>query len=112
MRNYIAIILAITVIIGAVITGASYNYKFKQRNTVSVIGSADYNFTADLIVWSASYQRTAWDIKEAYAYLKTDGQQIQGYLSNHGINNSAIVFSSIAIEKQFSEVYNTEGRQT
>lgn len=109
---WVAIIVALAVIIGGLILGKAYNYKFKTRNTVSVAGSANYNFTADLIVWSASFDRTSMDIKEAYAALKTDAKQINDYLTAHGINNAEIVFSSVDIDKLFENTYTEEGKQT
>ena len=69
MRNNVsAVVIALAIIIGGFILSCAYNYKFKTRNTVSVAGSANYDFTADLIVWSASFDRTSMDIKEAYAH--------------------------------------------
>jgi hypothetical protein len=113
MRSYLAVIfVAVAILIGAVIVGTAYNYKFRSHNTISIVGNADTNFTADLVIWSASYQRTAWDIKDAYNYLKYDQNLIQQYLTNHGLNSSEIVFSSINIEKQFSQAYNADGKQT
>ena len=113
MRNNVsAIALAIAIIIGVFILGKAYNYKFKTRNTVSVAGSANYNFTADLIVWSAAFDRSSLDIKEAYAALKSDGKQVHDYLTAHGINPNEIVFSSIEIDKIFENTFNEEGKQT
>jgi hypothetical protein len=107
-----AIIIALPVLVGGLILGKAYNYKFKTRNTVSVAGSANYNFTADLIVWSASFDRTSMDIKEAYAALKTDARQINDYLVAHGIKSEEIVFSSVDIDKLFANTYTEEGKQT
>ncbi len=113
MRNHVsAIVFALAIIIGGLVLGRAYNYKFKTRNTVSVAGSANYDFTADLIVWSASFDRTSMDIKEAYAALKEDARQIHAYLTAHGINAGEIVFSSIDIDKLNENTFNEEGRQT
>ncbi len=113
MRNYISIVIvAIAVIVLACILGSSYTYKYKNRNRVSVAGSAYYNFTADLIVWSASVECASMDIKSAYLKLKNDDQQILDYLKRNGIKEQEIVFSSISSDKIFEETYNVEGRQT
>jgi uncharacterized protein len=109
-NNMGAIIIAIAVLATGLILERGYNYKFKTRNTLSVAGSAYYNFTADLIVWSASFERSSIDIKDAYTKLKADEQQIQGYLTAHGINADEIVFTSIVSNKQFDNVYNKEGK--
>jgi len=107
-----AIIMGLAIVAAGFIFGGAYNYKFKTRNTVSVAGSANYNFTADLIVWSASFDRTSMDIKEAYASLKNDAKQISDYLTSHGINTNEIVFSSVDIDKLFESTYTGDGRQT
>ncbi|MBA3828394.1 MAG: SIMPL domain-containing protein [Taibaiella sp.] len=113
MRNIIsAIIFAIAIILGSFLIGKAYTYKFKKQNSISVIGSADYNFTSDLIVWSASFESSSPDLKDAYTKLKNDGLQIQNYLSSHNISTSEIIFSSITIDKQYDNTYNAEGRQT
>lgn len=111
MKNTaIAVIVALGFIIGGLILERGYNYKFKTRNSLSVAGSAYYNFTADLIVWSAAFERSSMDIKDAYSKLKADEQQIRSYLTAHGIASEEIVFSSIVSDKQFSTMYNSDGK--
>lgn len=106
------IIIAIALVFMAIILGRSYNYKFKSRQLVSVAGSAYYNFSADLIVWSASVECNSLDIKSAYSKLKADDQQITEYLKAKGIQDSEIVFSAITSRKEFEDTYNAEGRTT
>lgn len=113
MKNAIsAIAIALAIIIGGWILSRAYTYKFKTRNTVSVVGSAEYNFTADLIVWSATFTRTSYELKDAYGNLKSDVQQIKEYLKSHGIAENEVIFSSIVIDKQYSYQYDANGRQT
>jgi uncharacterized protein len=111
-NNLLAIVLAISFIIAGLIIERGYNYKFKTRNTVSVAGSAYHNFTADLTVWSASFDCTSMDLKDAFAKLKTDEDQIKAYLIAHGISESEIVFTSIGSQKLFEELYNDQGKVT
>ncbi|MCW3122329.1 MAG: hypothetical protein JWQ38_1821 [Flavipsychrobacter sp.] len=113
MKSYVtAIIVGITIIAGVMIVSKGYNYKFKTRNSISVAGSAYYNFTADLIVWSATFERTSLDIKDAYSKLKSDEQQIRAYLTAHGVGDSEIVFTSIVSSKLSEDVYNADGKIT
>lgn len=113
MRNYIsAAIFAIAIIVGGYILARAYTYKFKTRNTITVVGSSEYNFTADLIVWSATFTRTSFELKDAYANLKADEGQIRTYLASHGISENEVVFSSIVIDKQYNYQYDPNGRQT
>jgi len=112
MRSLSAFFIALAIIIAAVVLSKGYNYKFKSHHTLSVAGSAYYDFTADLIVWSGVFERTSMDIKDAYANLKTDEQNIGSYLSSHGIANNEMVFSAIVIDKQFQPTYSPEGKLT
>jgi hypothetical protein len=113
MRAHLsAVIFAVAIILGIFMLGKAYNYKFKTRNTVNVLGSADYNFVSDLIVWQGTYTRTSFELKDAYASLKSDEQQVRRYLSSHGISATEAVFSSISIEKLYSYNYDQSGRQT
>lgn len=112
MLKYIALITAaIAGIVIAVVFANGYNYKFKTRNTIPVVGSAEYNFIADLIVWSASYTRTSMDLKEAYSQLKQDEQQVRQYLVKTGVQANEAVFSSISIQRQFESRYDEKGNQ-
>ncbi|WP_276132506.1 SIMPL domain-containing protein [Polluticoccus soli] len=113
MRSHIpAIIFALAIVIAAAILGTSFKSKFRQDATVSVIGSAEHNFVADLIVWSASFQRTDVDLKLAYSSLQNDAQQVQAYLTSNGIARNEIIISAISIEKEYDETYNEEGHRT
>ncbi|HEY1030500.1 MAG TPA: SIMPL domain-containing protein [Flavipsychrobacter sp.] len=112
MKNTVAVIvIALAIVAGVFIIGRSYNYKFKTRNTVNVLGSSEHNFTADLIVWSGTFTRTSMDLKDAYASLKNDEQAVRDYLTKRQIPANEIVFSSIVIDKQFSYNYDQNGRQ-
>lgn len=112
IRTISAIIIGLAIIIACIIVARSYTYKFKTKDIISVAGSAQYDFTADLIVWSAGYERTSMDIKDAYSMLKNDAQNIQTYLTTHGINSNEIIFSSVVIDKQYETQYNNDGHPT
>lgn len=112
-RSYIpAIIFSVAIILGVLFIGKAYNYKFKSRNTVNVLGGAKHNFTSDLIVWSGAYTRTSFELKDVYAALKSDEKQVNTYLKEHGIPDSAMIFSSIGIDKLYTYNYDENGRQT
>jgi hypothetical protein len=111
-NNMVALLLAVSFIVGGLIIERGYNYKFKTRNTVSVAGSAYHNFTADLTVWSASFECTSMDLKDAFAKLKKDDEQIKAYLVGHGLSGDEIVFTSIVSTKQYDDIYNADGKLT
>lgn len=107
-----AIIVTIGLLAGSFLLGRAYNYKFKSKNTVSVLGSSQHDFTADLIVWSATFTRTSMDLKDAYATLKNDEKAVREYLQKRNIADKEMIFSSIVINKQYNTTYDDNGRQT
>lgn len=112
-RSFIGLVLiALCIVLGALIIGSAYKYKFKTRQTIRVTGSAEKDFTSDLIAWNGNYNRTAFDLKTAYAQLKQDENNVKTYLTRKGIKPSEIIFSSVKIDKIFNTKYNEEGRTT
>ncbi len=112
MKNYIgAAIISIAIIAGFWIVGNAYKYKFKSTETISVTGLAEVDFSSDLIVWSGSFNRYGFELKTAYATLKADEATIRSYLNSKGIADSNIVFSSIAINKNFRRSYDDKGNE-
>lgn len=112
-RSFIGLaIVGICIIIGALILGNAYKYKFKERRIIRVTGSAETNFTSDLIAWNGNYNRTAFELRDAYAQLKQDENNIKNYLKRKGITDKEIIFSSVKIDRQYSTRYNEEGRIT
>ncbi len=103
-------IIALAIVVSIVILGNAYKYKFKASETISVTGLAEKNFVSDRIVWSGTYNRKMMDLKEAYAQLKADEQTIRKYLTDKGIAESELVFSSVDISKDYKEKYNAEGK--
>ena len=110
-RSFIGLaIVGLCLVLGALIIGNAYKYKFKERRTIRVTGSAETNFVSDLIAWNGSYNRTAYDLPGAYAQLKADENNIKNYLKRKGITDKEIIFSSVKIDKLFNSRYNDEGR--
>lgn len=105
-------LIAIAIVIGAITLAGAYKYKFKKQETIRVTGSAGKDFTSDLIAWNGSYSRKAFDLKEAYALIKTDEANVKNYLVGKGVKSNEMIFSSVKIDKQFDTKYNEEGRIT
>jgi hypothetical protein len=105
------LITALAAIIIAAVVANGYNYKFKTKNTLPVTGSAEYNFEADLIVWTGSYMRTSVDLKDAYSLLKEDEARVRAYLQDKGITAQEVVFSSVTINRQYDEQYDDKGNR-
>jgi uncharacterized protein len=105
-----AAILGICGIIAFWVAGAAFKYKSKSLETISVTGLAEKDFVSDFIVWNGSYSRKSKDLKTAYAELKTDEKAIRDYLAGKGIATNEMTFSSVIINKEFSEKMNELGR--
>lgn len=110
MRYITAVIIGLSFIIGLFIIGKAYQSRSKAMETVRVTGSAEKDFTSDLVVWKGIYSRKSMDLKTAYAQLKEDENTIRAYLSGKGIQNNEMVFSSININKEFNYRTDENGR--
>ena len=108
---FAATILGVCGIIAFWITGSAFKYKSKSMETILVTGLAEKDFVSDLIVWNGSYSRRSMNIKTAYAELKVDEKAIRNYLSGKGIANNEMIFSSVNINKEFTNKTDENGRE-
>ncbi|MEN9743050.1 MAG: hypothetical protein RLZZ65_855 [Bacteroidota bacterium] len=83
--------------------------KGKPDDTVAVTGLGERSFDSDLIVWKASFSRTSYELKDAYAQLNSDMRRVKSYLKSRGIADNEMVFEAAGIEKMWSNVYDDEG---
>lgn len=102
-------IYGIAIIIAAFLLAGAYKFKYIKQETIAVTGLAEQDFDSDLVVWRGSYSRKSGDMKEAYAKLKTDEEQIKIYLNEKGINANEVVFSSVRINKDFENYRDENG---
>lgn len=112
MRSTIitAAIIGLCAIIASALIGNAYKYRSKTMETIVVTGLAEKDFNSDLIVWNGSYSRKSFDLKEAYSTLKADENAIRSYLLKKGITPANMVFSSVMINKEFSQQTNANGQ--
>ncbi|MFN0275286.1 MAG: SIMPL domain-containing protein [Chitinophagales bacterium] len=111
MKNSIsAIIIGLAVIITATILGNSFKNRYAYQDTINVTGLGSRDFTADLIVWSGSFQRKALELKSAYEVLNNDREATKKYLIAKGIQESEMVFSSVSISKDYESYYDDNGK--
>ena len=104
------LIIALAVVVAALIVGSAYKYKFKATECISVTGSAEVDFSSNLVVWTGYYTRKSMDLKSAYAALKQDEALLRQYLRSKGIQDSSVVISSVEIQKDFQPRYDMQGR--
>ena len=107
-----AVIIGLCAIIAFALIGNAYKYRSKTMETIVVTGLAEKDFNSDLIVWNGSYSRKSFDLKEAYSTLKADENAIRSYLLKKGITAGQMVFSSVVINKEFSQQTNANGQYT
>jgi hypothetical protein len=111
MKNYAgSLIISLSIIIAILIASSAYKYKYLSGETITVTGLAEKNFTSDEIVWSGNFTRTGLDLKSAYNTLKEDESVIHSYLNSNSIPDSALVFSSVDIRKNFDNKMDENGR--
>lgn len=106
-----AAIFGVAIVGSTAIAAGSYRHRFGFQDTIRVTGSAEQNFTSDLIVWSASFSRKSMDLKATYASLKDDESRIREYLTKHGVKAEEIVFSAVQINKDFSDKFDEKGNR-
>ncbi len=112
MKNLPAILISIAVVVFAFLIGNAYKFKYNQTERISVTGGAETNFVADLIVWNATYSRNSSVLQDAFNQLKDDEQKVRAYLSQQGLSDSELVYSSVNIEKLYNSTYDENGRIT
>lgn len=112
MRSHLNhLIIALAVIIAAALFSNAFINRNRKSDTISVTGLGSKDFVSDLIVWSGSFNRKSLSLKEAYAALDTDRENISRYLTSKGIKPEEIVFFAVNINQQFDDVYNDQGRR-
>lgn len=110
MKNHIGtIIIAIVILIGAIILGNAYKYKFISNETIVVTGLAEKDFISDQIVWQGNFNRYGFDLKEAYTFIKQDESAIRSYLKEKGLPDTAVIFSAVDVVKNFNYEQGTSG---
>jgi len=105
-----AVIIGICAIIAFALVSNAYKYRSKTMETIVVTGLAEKDFNSDLIVWSGTYARKSFDLKDAYSTLKNDENAIRSYLLKKGVAASNMQFSSVMINKEFSQQTNANGQ--
>ncbi len=99
-------IIAVSVIISAFLFSNAFQNRNQHNDTISVTGSGSKNFVSDLIVWRGSFSKKSLVLKEAYAALDSNREIIKKYLVSKGLQESDLVFSAVAINKDFETTYD------
>lgn len=103
------VVAAAAIACAFIFTKGFVQYKSNNNGGLSATGSASVDFEADLIVWRGTYSAYAETTTDAYGRLNRDADKIRRYLSNNGVKDSDVVFSSIDINRRYNSNYNEEG---
>lgn len=68
---------------------------------ITVTGMAESDFSSDLIVWNASFDRTGLELKPVYQKMKEDQEVVRAFLKSKGVHDSELIFTTVNIDKQF-----------
>ena len=105
-----AIIVGICIMVSAVCLGWGLaNFRSGVEHTISATGSASQNFESDLIVWRGDFSATAVTSEQAYKQIKADADTVKKYLTDNGIKESDIAFSSVYIYHTTRDIYDENG---
>ena len=111
MKNTIsAVLFAIAIIASSAILGNAVINRNKKAGTIAVTGLGQSDFTSDLIVWEASFNRVNSDLQRAYTDLENDKKIIQEYLISKGIPDSVIVFKAVNTNRNMKQNYSATGQ--
>ena len=110
MKSHInTILIALAIIATALIGSDAFKSRNTNKNSISVTGLGSESFVSDLIVWSGSFAKRNYSLKQAYSELEKDKQVIQDYMLDEGLKRSNLIFSAVDINKEFKNIYDEKG---
>lgn len=112
-KKYIStFLIALAVVCAAAILGSAFKNRNNYTQKISVTGLGSRDFVSDLVVWTGSFSRSSFELKQAYQLLNNDRELIQKYFTSKGVSEKELIFSSVTISKNFDELFDNEGRLT
>lgn len=112
MKNIVnSSIIGLAVILTAFILSGAYKNRNNSNNIISVTGLGEKDFVSDLIVWSGWFIKKNMVLKDAYADLDRDRENIKKYLISKGIKDNQIIFLAVDINKEFEQTYDNYGNR-
>ncbi len=102
-------LIAIALIVVASILGKSWRKSHTSHQTIAITGLGQKDFKSDLIVWNATFSRSAKTLADANRFIKEDINQVKGFLTKKGITENEITFATVRINRDYKSLYNNEG---
>lgn len=113
MKSWInALMFSLAIIVAAFVLAGTWRKTHETKETIKVTGLAEKDFTSDLVIWTGSFSQHSMTVKEAYARLKADADNIKQYLVSKGVDAKQLTFTSVYSNKDFKYLYDNNGRQT
>jgi hypothetical protein len=110
MKNQIsAVIFGLAIVLAAYFLASAYAGRMSSDGSIQVTGLGKTDFVSDLIVWSADFSATAYDLSDAYAALQDKQSIVERYLSERGLSDEELVFSAVSTSTRSKRLYNSEG---
>lgn len=110
MKKFNVLVIAVSIVLGAVLLARAYTYKYRVQDTVVVTGLGETEFTSDLIVWRGWITAEAQNVAAGYAQLEQSKQKVFDYIVSKGISTDDIVFMFVNVNKETEGIYSTDGR--
>jgi hypothetical protein len=108
-NNLTAIIFGLAIVIASAVLGNAFMNRNNKEQTISVTGLGKADFTSDLIVWTARFNKVNSNLKQAYADLEKDKKVIMQYLVTKGISEKNLVFSAVNSTENSDPLYGSNG---
>lgn len=93
----------------AAILGASYTYKYRAQQTVTVTGLGETEFTSDLIVWNGFLRVESANVITGYEKIESDRKKVVDFIASKGIEPSTVVFGFVNVNENYESIYSQQG---
>lgn len=101
--------ISVAIVMAAYKLAGSWKATHYSYQTLSVTGLGTKDFTSDLVVWRASFSRSAYTLADANNQIKSDNEAVRAFLKKNGINENEISFTAVQIMRNYKSTYNNEG---
>lgn len=105
-RIWTAAICSVAFVVGMLVIGGAYKYKYHAQETIVVTGLGEEDFTSDFIVWRGNITAESQVVSSGYAELESNKQKVTDYITKNGIAADEIVFMFVNVNKNTESVYS------
>ena len=103
-RTIGVIAIGVAIIASTWILASAWTDTHESVKKINVTGLAETNFSSDLVVWRATFERTGESVASVYGTLRRDADLVRDYLIRQGVDASEIVIGAIDVDKQYNSI--------